>query len=70
MHWTKKNINKRGFEPGDKIKLAPILLNFSEYFNPRKNTTFLRHKLFTYRQQESQNFHGFVTELKKSPPEC
>ena len=26
---------------------------------------FLKNKFFTYRQQEGQNFHDFVTELKK-----
>ena len=53
------------FEPGDEMKLAPVLHKVSEYCNPRKNITILRHKFFTYRQQGGQNFHGFVTELKK-----
>ena len=58
------------FEPGDEMKLAPVLHKFSEYCNPRKNITILRHKFFTYRQQEGQNFHDFVTELKKLSSEC
>ena len=52
------------------MKLAPVLHKFSEYCNPRKNITILRHKFFTYRQQEGQNFHDFVTELKKLSSEC
>ena len=58
------------FEPGNEMKLAPVLHKFSEYCNPRKNITILRHKFFTYRQQEGQNFHDFVTELKKLSSEC
>ena len=58
------------FEPGDKMKLAPVLRKFSEYCNPRKNKTILRHKFFTYRQQEGQYFHDFVTELKKVSSKC
>ena len=30
-----------------------------------KNITILRHMFFTLRQQEGENFHDFVTELKK-----
>ena len=52
------------------MKLDPVLQNFSEYCNPRKNVTILRHKFFTHRQQEGQNFHDFVIELKKLIFEC
>ena len=52
------------------MKLAPVLHKFSEYCNSRKNITILHHKFFTYRQQEGQNFHDFVTELKKLSSEC
>ena len=51
--------------PGDEMTLACVLQKFSEYYNPRKNITMLRHKFFTYRQHEGQNFHDFVTELTK-----
>ena len=44
------------FEPGDEMKLAPVLHKFSEYCNSKKNITILRHNFFTYRQQEGQNF--------------
>ena len=52
------------------MKLAPILHKFLEYCNPRKNITILCDKFFTYRQQEGQNIHDFVTELKKVSSEC
>ena len=58
------------FEPGDEMKLAPVLHKFSECPNPRKNVTIHHHKCFTYRQQVGQNFHDFVTELKKLSSEC
>ena len=53
------------FESGGELNVAPILYKFSEYCNPKKNITILRHKFFTYSQQESQNFQSFVTEVKK-----
>ena len=37
------------FEPGDKMKLAPLLYKCLEYGSPSKNTTILRYKVFTYR---------------------
>ena len=52
------------------MRLASVLEKFSQYCKPRKNITVLRHKFFTYRQQEGQNFHYFVTELKKLISEC
>ena len=59
------------FEPGDEIKLVAVLHKFSECCNTRENITILRHKFFTYRQQEGQkNFHDFVTELKKLSSKC
>ena len=58
------------FELGDEMKLAPVVHKFSEYCNPRKNITILRQKFLTYWQQEGQNFHDFVTELKKLSSEC
>ena len=56
--------------PGDEMKLAPVLHKFLEYCNRRKNITILCHKFFTYRQQDGQYFHDFVTELKKLSSEC
>ena len=58
------------FEPGDEMKLAPVLHKFSEYSTRRKKRTILRRKFFTYRQQQGQNFHDFVTALKKLSSEC
>ena len=53
--------------PGDEMKLVPVLEKFSEYCNRRKNIPILRHKFFTYQQHEGQDF---VTELKKFSSEC
>ena len=67
MHWSKRKRNiyeTFTFEPGDEMRLAPVLHKFLEYYDPRKNITILRHTFFTYRQQEGQNLHNFVTELK------
>ena len=36
-------------EEGDKLKLKPVLEKFTEYCNPRKNITILRHQVFTYK---------------------
>ena len=55
---------------GDKMKLSSVLLKFSEYCNPRKNITIIPQKFFTYLQHEGQNFHDFVTELKRIGSEC
>ena len=45
--------------------LPPVLEKFSEYCKSKKNKTILHPLFFTYRQKKSQNFHDFVTELKK-----
>ena len=58
------------FEAGDETKLAHVRHKFSEYCNPRKNITILRYRFFTYKQQQGQNFHDFVTELKKLSSKC
>ena len=38
--------------PGDEMRLASVLQKFSKYCNPRKNITVLRHKFFTYQQND------------------
>ena len=58
------------FESGDEMKLAPDLHKFLEYFNLGKNITILCHMFFAYKQQEGQNVHDFVTEVKKLSSEC
>ena len=52
------------------MKPAPVLEKFSKYYNPRKNITILGHNFFTYQQNQRQNFHDFVTELKKLSSQC
>jgi hypothetical protein len=43
---------------------------FQDYCSPRKNITFMRHKLFTCKQRDGQSFDELVTELKKRSAEC
>ena len=54
----------------DQMKFELTLNKFSEYCNPRKNVTILRHKFVMYRQFEGQSFHDFITKLKKLSTEC
>ena len=54
----------------DKLKLKPVIEKFENYCNPRANTTIMRHKFFTHRQSEGQDFKTFVTELKTLSAEC
>ena len=44
------------FEPGDEMKLAPVLHRFSENCNPRKNIIILPPKLFKYRSKRFKHF--------------
>ena len=54
--------------PGDKMRLTSVLEKFSEYCNPRKNTTIF--VICFSRIDEGHNLHDFVTELKKLSSEC
>ena len=54
----------------DKMTLSVIITKFYEYCTPRKSLTYLRNKLFTYRQEKGQPFDDFVTQLKKSASIC
>ena len=55
---------------GDRFKLDTVLEKFTAYCNPHKNITIIRHKFFTYKQQEGQSFNDYVIELKKRGFEC
>ena len=55
---------------GDRFKLDTVLEKFTAYCNPRKNITIIRHKFFTYKQQEGQSFNDYIIELKKRSSEC
>ena len=57
-------------DPGDEMKLEPVLERFSEYCSPWNNITILCQKFSTYEQHEEQNSHDFVTELKKLQTAC
>ena len=70
MSKKRGNIKTFIFDSDDEMKLAPVLHKFLEYCNLRKNITILRHMFCTYKLQESQNFHIFLTKLKKVSSEC
>ena len=53
-------------DPGDEMKVVPVLGKFSECCNPRNKTIIFCHKFFTYQQHEGQNFYDFITDLKKN----
>ena len=54
----------------DKMTLSVIITKFYEYCTPRKSLTYLKNKLFTYRQEKGQPFDDFVTQLKKPASIC
>ena len=53
----------------DKTNLK-VLEKFDGYCQPRKNLTFLRQRLFTCKQVESQRFDDYVTELRQRASDC
>ena len=55
---------------GDEMKFGKVIEKFDAYCEPRKNLTFIRHKFFTYKQQDGQSFDDFVTELKSKAIQC
>ena len=57
-------------EPDPEMVLANVLAKFETYCTPRKNTTILRHKFFTYKQEDGQCFSDFVTHLKRLSQDC
>ena len=57
-------------DENDCWKLDSVLKKIDLYCNPKKNTTILRHKFFTHKQSEGQQFLEFVTELKPLSDKC
>ena len=53
------------YNPGDEMRLASVLLEVFWILQPKEEHQYTSSKVFTYRQHEGQNFHDFVTELKK-----
>ena len=47
-----------------------IVRQFELYCIPRKNTTMHRHKFFSHKQKEGQNFLSFTTEVKRLSEDC
>ena len=56
--------------PDDSMKLDSVFKKFDTYCSPKKNTTMLRHKFFTYKQNIGQSFNDFVTQLKLLSENC
>ena len=54
----------------DELKLKTDVKKFEEYCNPCSITTFVRHKFFTYHEDEGQSFTSFATKLKKHSGAC
>ena len=54
----------------DRLKFDTVLAKCTTYCNPRKNITLTRHKVFTYKQQESKPVSDYIMELKKCSSEC
>ena len=57
-------------DPDPSMVLDAVVKKFEEYCNPRKNTTILRHKFFSYKQIEGQSFSDYVTQLKLLSQDC
>ena len=57
-------------DPDPSMLLANVLAKFEGYCNPRKNITIMRHKFFSYRQDEGQSFGDFLTQLKSLSQDC
>ena len=65
-HKRREIYNTSIFEPKEHSMIFPkIIEKFDEYCIPRKNITFLGHKLFTHRQVEGQSLMNFYF-LKKT----
>lgn len=58
------------FPDEDKDKLDPLIKQFDDHFNPRKNLTYVRHTFFTYRQTDGESIEKFVTELEHFALSC
>jgi hypothetical protein len=54
----------------DNMILAKIMEKFEAYVAPRKNITYSRFKFFTYKQEDSQKFNNYLTEMKRLCSDC
>ena len=55
---------------GDKDKLAKVKEKFKEHCNAHTSRAFLRHQLFTRRQEEGESVEQYVTVLKTMAKHC
>ena len=74
MHWTQRVYNNFKFgEDGDQLKLDNIYEKYKGYLLyvcPKRNLTFARYILFTYRQGDTQTFNNYYSELRKLASDC
>jgi hypothetical protein len=58
------------FEDAQKNKIEPLLKKFEDYFTPKRNLTFERHRFNSRLQQEGESFDIFITDLKTKASTC
>lgn len=51
-------------------KYKPLVEKFNNYFSPKRNLTFERHKFLTYKQTNGQSIENYITELKNLSLNC
>ncbi|XP_074030761.1 uncharacterized protein [Leptinotarsa decemlineata] len=62
--------NTFDFAEGEKDKIFILLTKFNEYFNPKRNLTYERHKFLTAKQLEGQTIEQYITSLKNLSLSC
>ena len=54
----------------DSRKYNKVLEHFEAYFGPWKNISYSHFKFFKYRQEPSQIFDNYLTEMRKLSSDC
>ncbi|KAJ8047849.1 hypothetical protein HOLleu_06962 [Holothuria leucospilota] len=54
----------------DVNKYDKVKEQFSRYFEPRKNLTYLRYQFFTRSQKEGETIDSFITDLRNKAKDC
>lgn len=55
--------NTFAFHDNERNKIGTLIKKFEEYFNPRRNLTYERHKFLTYKQDD-ETVEEYITHLK------
>ena len=58
------------FEADEVDKIDPLLKKFEDYFTPKKNLTFERHRFNSRTQQTGESIDMFVTDLRNRAKSC